>query len=261
MKKKIKMLLGLSALTLLGSCGAKEITDSTEIADLKVAIAEKKAEIKNYWMTATSKETTVDKLTKEEKVGNDEMFLRMNEDGEEQIYVTYQSGEVSNNLYLVNDETYEKLIYCDCDSWFNGETTVIDRRTHKNEFGRMISEAFDSFNSVVDVFLDPNQSASLLQRFHTESDPMFQTKIRYFSSKKGQLTIKVDEVSALVSDDTTNHYEINYEDFVFKGAIFTHSYSTEEHTSNFEFAVDFKVMDKVTIALPSGWESHLISDN
>ena len=261
MKKKIKMLLGLSALTLLGSCGAREITDSAEIADLKFAIVEKKAEIKNYWMTATNKETTVDKLTKEEKVSNDEMFLRMNEDGEEQIYVTYQSGEVSNSFYLVNDESYEKLIYCDSDSWFKGETTVIDRRTHKNEFDQMISEAFDSYNSVVDVFLNPNQSASLLQRFHTESDPIFQTKIKYFSSNKGQLTIKIDEVSAAIGDDTTNHFELNYEDFVFKGAKFTHSYSTEEYTKSFEFNVDFKVMNKVTITLPSGWENHLISDN
>lgn len=263
MKKKNKILLGLSglcAMTLLASCGAKEITDSAELAELKFAIAEKKAEIKNYWMTATGKETIVDKATKEEKVTNDEMFLRMNEDGEEQVYITHESRAKAEDLYLVNDETYEKLIYCDGDSWFDGETTVIDLRTHKNEFDDFVSNALSQYNSVVVALLDPNMVSSMVQRIHTDTT-IFQTKTRYFSSKNGQLTIKVDEVSAAKDDDTTNHFEFNYEDLVFKGMTFTHSYSTKEFIRTFEYAIDFKVMNKVTITLPSGWESHLIKDN
>lgn len=260
MKKIKKILFGLSALTVLASCGAKEITDSAEIADLKFAIVEKKADVKNYWMTATGKETVVDKATKEEKVTNDEMFLRMNEDGEEQVYMTSQSGEIVENLYLVNDETYEKLIYCDYPYMYNGEITVIDRRTHKSEFDNAFSQLFESGNNIVDTFLDPNRASSFVQRLHTDTT-IFQTKTRYFSSKNGQLTIKVDEVSAVKDDDTTNHFEFNYEDFVFKGAKYTHKYSTDEVIRTFEYAFDFKMMNKVTITLPSGWESHLIKDN
>ena len=263
MKKKNKILLGLSglcAMTLLASCGAKEITDSAELAELKFAIAEKKAEIKNYWMTATGKETIVDKLTKEKKVTNDEMFLRMNEDGEEQVYMTSQSGEIVESLYLVNDETYEKLIYCDYPYMYNGEITVIDRRTHKSEFDNAFSQLFESDNNIVETFLDPNRASSFVQRLHTDTT-IFQTKTRYFSSKNGQLTIKVDEVSAEEGDDTTNHFELNYEDFVFQGAKYTHKYSTDEVIRTFDYAFDFKVMNKVTITLPSGWESHLIKDN
>ena len=262
MKKKNKILLGLSglcAMTLLASCGAKEITDSAELTDLMIGIVEKKAEVKNYWMTATGKETVVDKATKEEKVTNDEMFLRMNEDGEEQVYMTSQSGAIVENLYLVNDETYEKLIYCDHPYMFNGKTTVIDRRTHKSEFDNAFTQLFESGNNMVDTFLDPNRASSLVQRLHTDT-AIFQTKTRYFSSKNGQLTVKVDEVSAVKDDDTTNYFEFNYEDFVFKGAKYTHKYSTEEYIRTFEYAFDFKVMNKVTITLPSSWEGHLITE-
>ena len=49
--KKSRILLGLGAATLLASCGPKLITDLTKISDLKTAIATKKDEVKNYWMS------------------------------------------------------------------------------------------------------------------------------------------------------------------------------------------------------------------
>ena len=254
--KKSKILLGLGAMTLLTSCGPKLITDTAKISDLKTAIAAKKDEVKNYWMSLTGKTVEVDKVTKEKITKNDEMLLRSNEDGEKHLHMTNDGGAVSTDYYLVNDETYEKLIYCDSDSDYDGIITVIDRKTHKKEFDEFLVNQFEPKTSFADAFLDPYKLTSFVGMLHNDGQ-RFNTDTKHYSGKDGQLTIKINETSVVEGDDTTNQIEANYEDYVFKGMTIKHSYSTEQIEWSTEITVDFKKMNKVTIALPSNWESHL----
>jgi len=258
--KKSKILLGLGAVALLASCGPKLITDTAKISDLKTAIALKKNEIKSYMFNGSGKQVEIDKATKEETTRVDEMFIRVNEKGEKQAHTTYQSGAIVEDYYLVNDETYDKLLYCDSDSRFDGEITVIDRKTHKNEFDEVLADEFEPITSAVDTLLDPYKILSVVGLFHNDGQT-FDTVTKYYSSKDGQLTVKINETSTVKGDDTTNEIEVNYEDYVFKGMSMKHAYSTEEIETKFEFNFDFKKIDSLTISLPTDWESHLIKDN
>ena len=258
--KKLNILLGLGAMTLLASCGPKLLTDSNEINDLKAAIAVKKDEVKNYWMIGTSKQVEIDKKTKEQITMNDEMFFRANKYGEKEIHVTNQSGTKASDYYLVNDETYEKLIYCDSYSDYDGKITVIDRKTHKDEFDQALTRMIGPMASMADAVLDPYKTSSVSGLLHNDGQT-FNTDTKYYSGKDGQLTVEINETSTVKGDDTTNYFEFNYEDYLFKGMSMKHTYSTEEVERTFEFTFDFKKMESVTIALPSNWESYLIKDN
>lgn len=258
--KKPKILLGLGAVTLLASCGPKLITDTAEINDLKDAIVLKKNEVKNYMFSGSGKQVEIDKKTKKETTRVDEMFLRVNEKGEEQAHTTYQSGSIVEDYYLVNDETYDKLIYCDSDSRYDGKITVIDQKTHKNEFDEVLADELEPITSAVDTLLDPYKILSVVGLFHNDGQT-FDTVTKYYSEKDGQLTVKINETSTVKGDNTTNEIEINYEDYVFKGMSMKHAYSTEEIETKFEFNFDFKKLESLTISLPTVWESHLIKDN
>ncbi len=260
MKKINKMLLGLSALTLLASCGAKEITDPTKIDELKYGIALKKDEIKNYEFTIYFKETEVNKGTNEESVRNESAHIRTNEDGEQQVYVTFDSGRDSQIVYLVNDDTYEKLIYCDYYYLFNGQITVIDYKYHKSDYESLYRELFSGAISFMPMFLDPFKATSFNEYFNTNPDVAFETERKYFSGKDGQLTITIDETSVKEGDDTENHFKINYDDFAFKDGTYLHSYSTDTYVRKQEFTFIFEKKEKFSIELPNGWEKYLIQD-
>ncbi len=254
--KKQKILFGLASLTLLTSCGPKLLTETDKINALKDAIVLKKNEVKNYMFSGSGKQVEIDKATKEEITRVDEMFIRVNEKGEKQAHTTYQSGTNVCDYYLVNDETYDKLIYCDSYSRYDGKITVIDRKTHKNEFDEVLADDLEPITSVVDTLLDPYKILSVVGLFHNDGQT-FDTVTKYYSDKDGQLTVKINETSTVRGDNTTNEIEINYEDYVFKGMSMKHAYSTEEIEMKFEYSFDFEKMDSLTIVIPPNWEGHL----
>lgn len=261
MKKKNILLLGLGAMTLLVSCGSKEITDPTKIDELKYAISLKKDETKNFEFTIYSKVTEKDKTAKEERVTNDTAHIRKNEDGETYVMATMDSGERTEVFYLVNDEKYEKLIYCDFYSLFNGEVTVIDYKGHEGEFNSVYDGYLRAPETFFSMLLDPYKATAFNEFFHTNSSQEFKTEIKFFSDKEGQLTIKIDEECTKEGDDTENHFEINYENFAFKGGSFIHTYSDDNRVRTEEQTYSLEKKDKLSINLPNGWENHLIKDN
>ena len=109
---------------------------------------------------------------------------------------------------------------------------------------------------MVDSLLDPYKILSVVGSFHNDGQA-FDTVTKYYSGKEGQLTIKINETSTVKGDDTTNYFEFNYEDYVFKGMSMKHAYSTEEIEMKFEYSFYFEKMDSVTIVIPYNWESHL----
>lgn len=257
--KKQKILFGLASLTLLTSCGPQEITDLSKLADIKHEITNKRAEIKNYEMVGYVKQTEVSKKTREKKTVNGELLYRVNQDGEMQFYVT-QDGMGQDNRYLVKDKTYEKLIYCDSYSFFNGQITVIDYKDHQSTFETYYNELFAMNSSFIEALTDANTIMTFANALRSGLEE-FDSETKYYSSKEGQLTIKIDDVSTKEGDDTKNHFEFNYDGYVFQDAKFTHAYSNDDYVRNYEYSFVFKVRDSVNITLPTGWESHLIKDN
>ena len=261
MKKKQTILLGLGAMTLLASCGSKEITDATKIDDLKYGIALRKDEIKNYDFVISFKETNVGKESKEEvETTNGSGHIRMNEDGEMQVYVVPEAGRKPEIIYLVKDETYEKVIYCEYEYYNNGRTTVIDSKGHKSEFASVYAELLGPFNSVISMLLDPFKCAFFNEYLHSNPDQKFETERKYFSDKDGQLTIKIDETSVIENDDAENHFEMEFEDYAFKRGSFIHTYSYDNYFKTMDYTFSLERKEKFSIELPNGWQNYLVSE-
>ena len=259
--KRTNLLLGLSALTVLASCGGdnepKEIADLDAITDLKLGITKKRADIKNYEIATYIKVVEVNNETKEEKTtSTGEALYRINKDGEMHVYVT-SDGNVTENVYIVKDKTYGKIFYCESKDFFSGEITVIDYKEHAALFNGAYTNTIEGSVSMLESITDANTVGTLINSFRG-SLTEFKSETKYYSSKEDQLTIKVDEVSTQKDDDTKNSYEFNYEDSVFKNATFIHSYSDDHCTRTYEMNFLFRVSDFIKFTLPVGWESHLM---
>ena len=258
--KRTNLLLGLSALMVLASCGGdngpKEITDLDAITDLKLDISHKRADIKNYEITCFFKRVEVNNETKEETIQAGEALYQTNKDGEMHVYVT-SDGRATENVYIVKDKTYGKLFYCEAKDFFSGEITVIDYKEHAALFNGAYTNTIEGSVSIMESITDANTVGTFVEKFRADLTE-FKAETKYFSEKEGQLTVTVDEVSTKKDDDTKNSYEFNYEDSVFKNATFIHSYSNDQYTLTYEMNFFFRVSDSIKFALPVGWESHLM---
>ena len=259
MKKKHTILIGLGMMSVLSSCMPREVTDVTRIDELKYGIAVKKNEIKNYEFNILFTETRVEKETSSERKAFGSAHMHFNEDGEQQVFVSSEQGE-NDTLYLVNDETYGKLIYCDYYSYNNGEITVIDYKGHKSEFDSIYSNVFEAPNTIVPTFVDPYKAVTFPERYHYGQSGTFKTEKKYYSNSDGELIIKIDDVSTIEGEDSESHFEIYYEDFTLKKGSFLRKYSDSYSTTTQEYTFNLVEKEKFDIELPAGWERYLIKD-
>ena len=111
--------------------------------------------------------------------------------------------------------------------------------------------------------MDPNRASDIVSRFHHEGQPEFKSETEYYSSGDGNLTINILERSTQEEgDEFCFRYCFRYENSAFKSAHFFLDTSDTEGSLSYE--IDFSLSvekEKLSIELPSSWESYLIKDN
>ncbi|MBR3266839.1 MAG: hypothetical protein IKI55_01750 [Bacilli bacterium] len=261
--KKLNILLGLGAVTLLASCGSQKIIDNVKINWLKLDIASKNSEIKNYMFIGQGKTIRYDSKTRKEDTTEEFLSLTVNEDGEKSLFMN-KDGVETRCAYLANNLAYEKLLYNfdETITFGNGNPITVDYKGHKDEFDHLYSEVFESYVSYAEYLMDPNRASDIVSRFHHEGQPELKSETEYYSSGDGNLTINILERSFQEERELYFSYCFSYENFAFKSAkFFLNTNSTEGYLS---YEIDFSLSvekEKLSIELPSTWESYLIKDN
>ncbi len=251
-------------MTLLASCGSQRIIDTAKIDWLKFDIASKNSEIKNYRFVGEGKTVRYDSKTRKENTTKEFLSLAVNEDGEKCLFMNVDGVE-TRSAYLANDLAYEKLLF-DFDettTFGNGNPITVDYKGHKDEFDHLYSEVFEPAVSYAEDLMNPNKASHIVSKFHHEGQPEFKSETEYYSSGDGNLTINISERSTQEEgSEFLFRYCFVYEDFAFESAKFFLTTSDSEGSLSYEIDFNLSVeKEKLSIELPSSWESYLIKDN
>lgn len=260
--KKQKILLGLTSLVVLSSCGSTELKDSAEIADIKDAIAFRKGDFKNYEFRINYKQTKFSTVNSEKKevISVNTAIIQANADGEFYASVLENNGEIK--YYLVNDKNHGKVIYIDCyePERSNSYIKVCSLKENKTAFDEYYAYQISRLKHMPYVFIDPYQF--LDQRFSylglLEDDTKIDSQINYYSEGEGNLTIEAVDSYAQHSENRITKYSVHYEDYAFKTAEMKMSFPDSKTSGDidFHFSLEEK-KDNISITLPLGWENFL----
>lgn len=254
--RKQNVLFGLASLAVLSSCGAPEIVDTAEVGSIRDAIAFQKTEIENYELRLNYKMVTKDDGGKEVTT-TEHAVLRSNADGEFSAEVSMgENGQ--NKYYLVNDEEHQKVLYYSFAGEGGASTDVYAYSLKQSKTA--FEHAYDAdglarMKHLPEVLIDPyvfEEEKSKIFGLIVDDDDYsgLTTETKYYSKGEGNLTIKaVDTLK-----DTTEVYELNYDNFVFTSAKIKANYPDG---SSWECGFFLERKEEVEITLPTGWERYL----
>ena len=254
--RKQNVLFGLASLAVLSSCGAPEIVDTAEVGSIRDAIAFQKTEIENYELRLNYKMVTKDDGGKEVTT-TEHAVLRSNADGEFSAEVSMgENGQ--NKYYLVNDEEHQKVLYYSFAGEGGASTDVYAYSLKQSKTA--FEHAYDAdglarMKHLPEVLIDPyvfEEEKSKIFGLIVDDDDYsgLTTETKYYSKGEGNLTIKaVDTLK-----DTTEVYELNYDNFVFTSAKIKANYGDG---SSWECGFFLEQKEEVEITLPTGWERYL----
>ena len=263
MKTKLSILMMLPAL-MLASCGnGNEIKDEEKIKELKTSISAKVKDIKNYELKVESDSSSYDKESEKNISSKTTLTYLTNENDESFLKTTATTDGVKSEaeVYLVNNETYQKVLYT---STYNADTEKNDVLVYGYE-GNEITFAFVDFYFIMpmtyfSLFVDP---AVLDFDALVASDEMvaaaheYETNVKYYSKGDGNLTIKADlKVKGEVDKDAAEYavsgtYTVSYDNYYLK-SVHVDSKSNKDNKSTTDITLTVK--SEVKIELPKGWE-------
>lgn len=259
--RKQNVLFGLASLAVLSSCGAPEIVDTAEVGSIRDAIAFQKTEIENYELRLNYKSVTKDETNGGKEVTTTEhAVLRSNADGEFSAEVSMgENGQ--NKYYLVNDEEHQKVLYYSFAQEGSARTDVhvYSLKQSKTDFEHAYDDGLARLKHLPEVLIDPyvfeKEKSKIFGLIVDDDDySRLTTETKYYSKGEGNLTIKAVDTLRKDGKDTTEVYELNYDNFVFTSAKIKANYPDG---SRWECSFFLEQKEEVEITLPTGWERYL----
>lgn len=258
--KMRKTLLLTSAALLLAGCGmGKQVTDPKEVDKITADIAAKAPDIKNFDLHLKIDGTSYDSETGKNIHRVADSVYSRNEDGEIHMTSTNESpdGKVNQDVYLVNDETYTKVLYSATTTNGEKETNVYGYKG--NEFAFTFAPLYFILpETYFNLFSNPD---TLLKSL-SSPDAGLDAETKYYSKGEGNLTISLKATSKKQAEgdeeipaDAT--YEIKYDGGYFKSAKVEQN-SNKGNKSTTECSLTVK--SKFSVTLPSGWEDLVNKD-
>ena len=257
--RKQNVLFGLASLAVLSSCGAPEIVDTAEVGSIRDAIAFHKTEIENYELRLNYKMVTKDDGGKEVTT-TEHAVLRSNADGEFSAEVSMgEKGQ--NKYYLVNDEEHQKVLYYSfAQEGGAPDVHAYSLKQSKTAFEHAYNEdGLARMKHLPEVLIDPyvfEKEKSKIFGLIVDDDDYsgLTTETKYYSKGEGNLTIKAVDTLRKDNKDTTEVYELSYDNFVFTSAKIKAYYPDG---SSWECSFFLEQKEEVKITLPTGWERYL----
>ena len=259
MKTKLALLLVAPAL-LLSACttntDGKEIKEE-EAQSIMEKIAAKVNTIKNVKFDMSGNSSSTNTETGEKSTTLSDLVYYRNESGD--VSMTSHSninGEKSDNeVYLVNDETYIKVLYQK--TKYDGQeaqTTVLGYEGNEMAFS-FASLYFMVPESYITTFSDPTKFDTQIKAT-AESTENMSLEVKYYSKGEENLTIKYkvtySDVASQESETVQNAtYTVKYNNGLL-AAVKLDQTSNKNNKSVTDMKLEVK--DEVVITLPAGWE-------
>ncbi|MCR5091303.1 MAG: hypothetical protein K6B51_01205 [Bacilli bacterium] len=263
MKGKHILFLAVPAL-LLASCNSlgSEITDSSAIADKVSAIAEKTKDIKNFKFVIDMEGSNYDEETKKNVSSKSHIALECNEDGEIHCKSeSTQGGEkAGEEFYIVNNATYQKVMYLDNLEGGKHDITVYGYEGNATAFAEAQMSILAPAMYMA-MFADPTNIAEASALTGEDSDDVVRT-FKYYSAGEGDLTISVkvapkdvESVKKAEQEETISaSVDVHYVNNVLKDAKIEGA-SNKGNKNTMKMTLEVK--NKFAINLPSGWETKI----